>query len=881
MVAANWHATTKQVTFPIEPLFDPSGKFVGFTMRRVGQQTPIHNLSSPTSRKTLFPQANFPFLLRTALNISRAVASVHQTGCVVGDINQSGFLVGTDARTTLIDSDSFQVQAVGKLFPCTVATPEFTAPELHGKRLDQTLRTPNHDSFGLAILVFQLLFMGRYPFSGRFQGKGEMPNERAIKEFRFAYSSRTHETKMLPPPNVPLLEDIPSSLGDSFEISFGEIGANKGRPSAEDWVRVLESVENDVVKCTKSNGHHYFRNARSCPWCRMEQAFPGFFAFVPPIFSTSSTPINVAQLIASIRQVPDPGKAPDLASIMPNFQGSPSKLTPYAAWTERYIASLIGAFGGAVALQFEVTWFLGFLALAGSLIVGFRERHDPSPAGKILVQTRGVWQGLEAKWRQVADNSTFLQSRNDAEGIARRLQGSSTEEADRLAGLKTKQRDLQLKRFLERFYIAHAKIKGIGDTRKITLRSFGVETAADVERHNIEQINGFGPANVKALVEWRTSIERKFTFDPSEPINPADVAAIKSDIARMKADLEKRLRQAVSTLQTISADARNTRAALQNAALAAWRPLKQAECDVRGAMGTIVPLRIAGFAIAIFVAFVATSVFGPASNRVDRGGASTSQGGSAVVLPPAHATPPVNNQSANVPIQLPKDSNTTTTRTTIPAPPPWPPQTEIKPIPRSGSDGADKGSSFQPSLNMPLPPPDISSSSNQGGPSVPAPSPVRSTLRSADVRWIQSRLRTLDYLAIEPNGIWDAASRDALKDFKIIHHLQNNDVWDEPTEEKISSDKVVAASSTFIGEWSSFPNCAGEILLSINTRAARSSGGAVCEFQSFDVDGPGWQSSAICKAGDKVWNAKVKMNVRDGQLTWSSEMGTDRFTRCP
>src|SRR6516225_4063760 len=74
MVAANWHATTKQVTFPIEPLFDPSGKFVGFTMRRVGQQTPIHNLSSPTSRKTLFPQANFPFLLRTALNISRAVA---------------------------------------------------------------------------------------------------------------------------------------------------------------------------------------------------------------------------------------------------------------------------------------------------------------------------------------------------------------------------------------------------------------------------------------------------------------------------------------------------------------------------------------------------------------------------------------------------------------------------------------------------------------------------------------------------------------------------------------------------------------------------------------------------------------------------------------
>ena len=43
-----------------------------------------------------------------------------------------------------------------------------------------------HDAFGLAVLIFQILFMGRHPYSGHFLGSGEMPIERAIREHRFA-----------------------------------------------------------------------------------------------------------------------------------------------------------------------------------------------------------------------------------------------------------------------------------------------------------------------------------------------------------------------------------------------------------------------------------------------------------------------------------------------------------------------------------------------------------------------------------------------------------------------------------------------------------------------------------------------------------------------
>src|SRR5262249_9479253 len=209
MVAAAWYKSNSFVAFPIDVLYGDNGKFVGFAMRKISGYKPVHLLYSPASRKSEFAVASFRFLVRTAINSARAVASVHAAGCVIGDINHSGFLVSDKATITLIDSDSFQFLTANHKFLCRVGTPEYTPPEMQGKRFDQVPRTPNHDAFGLAIIAFQLLFLGRHPFSGRFVSSGDMPLERAIAEYRFAYSSRKAETKMEPPPNVPVLADFP------------------------------------------------------------------------------------------------------------------------------------------------------------------------------------------------------------------------------------------------------------------------------------------------------------------------------------------------------------------------------------------------------------------------------------------------------------------------------------------------------------------------------------------------------------------------------------------------------------------------------------------------------------------------------------------------
>jgi DNA-binding helix-hairpin-helix protein with protein kinase domain len=629
MTSAGWHTTAKNVAFPIDPLFDQNNKFVGFTMRRVVGHQLIHNLYSPTSRKTSFPNTNnFRFLLRTASNVARSLANVHNTGCVVGDINQRGILVANDATTTWIDCDSFQVNAGGRMFPCTVGVPEFTSPELQGKPLDKIARTVDHDAFGLAVIIFNLLFMGRHPFSGRFLSRGEMPLEKAIEEFRFAYSARKNATRMEPPPGVPLLTDIPPDMRDAFEAAFGPAGVKTGRPKAADWVRLIESAEKEMISCKANVAHHYFQSAPSCPWCRMEVTFPGFVAFTATTTLSSFNPSTLAELIAAIRTAPDPGPAPNLAATMPVFQGTPSRASIAARnhWMGPYIAGILGVLIGFELMHLPAPGpVAGVILFLGGAFLAWRKTDPKVTLQSAVTQASKAWQAVENQWRKTADNQLWLAKRREADDQVRRLQRLSGEEANRMAGLKAQQRDRQLRLFLERYHISQATIKLVGDGRKATLRSYGIETAADIEQSRIESISGFGPVIVGELLSWRASIERYFIFDSTRPINPADIRAIKNDIARQSADLVAQLRQSLSELQRVAAGILGIRASFRTSAVIAWNRLKQCELDA-AACGNLPSLDrrrgiFAAISVASFLAVqgVNSFVHAPLSNIVQAG----------------------------------------------------------------------------------------------------------------------------------------------------------------------------------------------------------------------------------------------------------------------
>ncbi len=260
----------------------PSGAFRGFTMRAVAEHQPIHFLTAPKTRKVHFPTADYRFLVRVAANTARAIAEVHAMGCTVGDINHSGILVSSKATVSLIDADSFQLDANGRLYPCLVGVPDYTPPELQGSSLAGVRRTIEHDHFGLAVTIFQLLFMGRHPYAGE-TSDATLSLEALIARNQFAFS-RQRVTGSRPPKGVLTLDAFSDDMAAAFERAFRLSSAD--RPTAANWIGHLEKLERELSRCSTTPCTFFplqrdpvpgatlkGRQARRCFWPLHRQTF--------------------------------------------------------------------------------------------------------------------------------------------------------------------------------------------------------------------------------------------------------------------------------------------------------------------------------------------------------------------------------------------------------------------------------------------------------------------------------------------------------------------------------------------------------------------------------------------------------------------------------
>ena len=152
----------KLTAWPVDLVSRRSGEPIGMLMPKIVGGKDIHRLYSPKSRCSEFTTADWRFLILAAANTARAFAVVHEAGYVIGDVNHGGY-VTQDATVRLIDCDSFQVIVAGRRFLCELGVEDFTPPELQGTPFTGIVRTSNHDNFGLAVLIFRLLFHGAPP----------------------------------------------------------------------------------------------------------------------------------------------------------------------------------------------------------------------------------------------------------------------------------------------------------------------------------------------------------------------------------------------------------------------------------------------------------------------------------------------------------------------------------------------------------------------------------------------------------------------------------------------------------------------------------------------------------------------------------------------
>jgi DNA-binding helix-hairpin-helix protein with protein kinase domain len=552
--------------WPRAMLFDPTHrKPCGILMTKMSGARPLHELYGTTNRRRHFPEVGWHHLILAARNTAAAFHTVHSAGVVVGDVNQGNLLVDKQMCVRMIDCDSFQITNGEKVYHCPVGTPHFTPPELQSLKLRDVTRNVSHDRFGLAILIFHLLFVGRHPFAGRYHGPGDLSIEKAIAERRFAFSKKRSETLVDPPPASLLLEDLPAGVADLFEAAFrSEDGAS--RPTPLDWINQLDVLMKRRKVCKFDQIHVYPVDSDECPWCRIEDAGgPAFF-----VAGGGTTIISADRLAVLDEKVLllEEVRFPELESQQITLPSMPQRQRVkrgfriswpdimvallVVAWTATLLGAALGGEHSTIALAAGISVSLLF---AISLLISRKARAKRKTVDDYDAQLAGLSEGLMQRAQKIAlqheqREAAFQRSTGE---LKAEIQNYRTADDD-LQTVLVRYRESQRADFLRGFLVRDYYRKIPLNLSQVTmLESFIVESANDVERLKLYGIPSIDPETVMDLMQWRTEVEREFSFRPEHGITLADVGASKEiAVRRFKISQARKILTAAKQLESLA-----------------------------------------------------------------------------------------------------------------------------------------------------------------------------------------------------------------------------------------------------------------------------------------------------------------------------------------
>jgi DNA-binding helix-hairpin-helix protein with protein kinase domain len=156
-----------------------------------------------------------------------------------------------------------------------------------------------------------------------------------------------------------------------------------------------------------------------------------------------------------------------------------------------------------------------------------------------------------------ASREAFVNKKQGLVLLRNEYQQLPEREESEIANLRATAEARQRRKFLERHFLDAAAISVVGPARKATLRSFGIETAADVTWNKVISVIGFGEVLTQAVVDWRKVCEHQFVFDPNLAITEVDREAVRVRIAIRRCELEIALATGAVELQRLRQDTIN------------------------------------------------------------------------------------------------------------------------------------------------------------------------------------------------------------------------------------------------------------------------------------------------------------------------------------
>jgi DNA-binding helix-hairpin-helix protein with protein kinase domain len=573
----------KCAAWPLLTISDERGQPRGFLMPAVSGKE-IHHLFGTRDRVVDFPGKNWDFLINTARNSAVAFDIVHATGAVIGDVNEGNVLVQANGFIALIDCDSYQISNGTTSWTCDVGVDMWTPPELQGQNFRGLVRTTNHDLFGLALLIFKLLFMGRHPYAGVPLDGADNLLEDAIRKRLYAYSPLANTYGVRAPQFTFPVASLPEPYGPMFEMAFR---LNVPRPTAKDWVQALDLLHQTVIRCSRDTSHSYPKFLSRCPWCEIAAAGgPLFFVSIDvvrigPLGDDAAVIWAAISRIQCLRLLPKMAKDFSVPAVSPaplpaNAQGT---RPVFVCGLVLYAIALLLLLAGAIFPALITAVFATGMVCEGRgtpEFVGEKKRRQAAVAQveRDITSTSAQLDDLVKKYK-----AEFEAKVSELKQAYQRYSGLERERQTEMQRLERDKQQLQLNDFLRGQLISRAKIPGIGDVRKHRLLSFGIGSALDLRRNL--RIPGFGPTNMSHLLNWRATCEARFRFEPNQPIPPIEIQRLNLKIATLRTDLSSTLQAGPNTLTSLSAGAQGRYLQLTGQLEIAVRRRAQAQVDYR------------------------------------------------------------------------------------------------------------------------------------------------------------------------------------------------------------------------------------------------------------------------------------------------------------
>lgn len=537
--------------WPRDLLLD-GGKVVGLLMPRI-HGVPVHMIYRPADRLRSHPSLGWDGLVKLAANIAYAFDVLHQGAVVMGDVNESNIMVTKDGLVLLIDCDSYQVPAVGGgVHLCRVGTPMWMPPELHGCNLSTTRRVLNHDLFGLALMLFHVLFMGRHPFAAVPKDVNshfaDMALEEVMKAKIYAYKRGGRPDFTIPPAAV-----HPRIAGDHIESLFERAFLADVRPAASEWQQALRALK--FQKC--AHGHTFFVSASECPWCCVAKQyglnatyFMGHAVAHHGLVGSSAASLK-AQLAVKTKSTPVPPWLTTVVAkvlVLPVMDvdvmlqsyvvtGQPMReharsSMPVAGMYIMVGGVLMAVLTGSVAKRdFSLPVFFGLAAAVGLIMCSQAGTIRPAFLAELERRRRHV-EHCRASVNQIAEDikrvadrvnqtlrqhtqgsqSTLIRLIGDADNALEVVRAKLSKDIEKIevdaAALPMEERTLkkaavrqsQLQEALEKVVLADRKITHIGEVRARRLQAYGIKTAWDYHIGGNVHGMGLGDSAIRSII---------------------------------------------------------------------------------------------------------------------------------------------------------------------------------------------------------------------------------------------------------------------------------------------------------------------------------------------------------------------------------------------